>query len=283
MSRGSFAKIREEAVEAPKSDPAPPSETFELFDVPAAVVCANCGDAECAGCSGIDETTNASGVLAIVPWERPGESAAKRLWTTAKLATRSSEGFFGALPDGDPASALRFALVCEALAVAGLAVAAIPLVLLIAPWLAEAVLNDPALRAALGRLLTCAVPGLALVMIALHVAHGVGLDWGARRAGARRRGRGLRFGLYACGWDLVTLPLGLALVAVGDGLREAARTAPLSLTVPARAARAYLMGVHRLDEADAQRAARFALGVSLAVLVAIGLFGIVLAATVALG
>jgi hypothetical protein len=276
MSRRGAADARE-AVDQP-----PSSETFELIDVPAAVVCAACGSSECAGCSGVDETTHASGVVAIVPWERPGLGAVRRLWTTAKLATRSSESFFGALPEGDPTPALRFAFLAELCAVAGLAVALLPIALLFAPWLATAVVHDEALRAALGRALFCAIPGFALAMVALHAAHGFGLDLGARRLGSRRRGRGVRFGLYACGWDLVTLPLGLAVVAVGDGLGEALKTAPLSLTVPARAARAYLMGVHRLDEHDARRAARFAIGVSVGVLGAFGVGCVALAIAFAL-
>jgi hypothetical protein len=258
----------------------PTSETFELVDVPAAVVCAARGDGECPGCSGLDEPTHASGVVAIVPWERPGAGALRRMWTTAKLATRSSEAFFSALPEGDPAAALRFAFLAELVAVTGLAVALVPVALLFAPWLATAVIEDSALRVGLGRALFCAVPGFALLMVALHAAHGIGLDLGARRHGARRRGRGLRFGLYACGWDLVTLPLGLAAIAIGDGLGQAVRTAPLSLTVPARAARAYLMGVHRLDEDHARQAARFAIGVSAAVLAALCVLGLTLALTV---
>jgi hypothetical protein len=276
MSRRNIADARDEAVEQPAS------ETFELMDVPAAVVCAVCGDAECAGCAGLDEPTNASGVLAIVPWERPGASATRRLWTTAKLTTQSSETFFGALPDGDPVAALRFALICEVLAVTGLCVALVPVALLFAPWLATAVVHDPALRTLLGRALACAIPGVGLVMVAVHAAHGIGLDLGARRQGAQRRGRGLRFGLYACGWDLVTLPLGLALIAIGDGMGAALRAAPLSLTVPGRAARAYLIGVQRLDEQQAGRAARFALAVSVGALALVAAIVAALALAVAL-
>src|SRR4030095_15471169 len=55
-----------------------------------------------------------------------------------------------------------------------------------------------------------------------------------RRAGSRKRGRGVRFGLYACGWDLVTLPLGLFVVALADGPTAAGRALRAAVTQPAR-------------------------------------------------
>jgi hypothetical protein len=236
--------------------------SLELVDVPAAVVCASCGDPECSGCVG-EEPTHASGVVAIVPWERPGLTLPKRLWTTARLSTTASESFFGALPEGDVSAALRFALLCELLAVLGLCVAFVPVVLFAAPWAATALVADASLREGVLRAVAVGVPGVAFAMVALHVVHGLGLDLGARRQGARsRRNRGVRFGLYSCGWDLVTLPLGLACVAIGEGLRAALASAPLGLTVPARAARAYLRGVHQLDEQQARRASKFALRLS---------------------
>jgi hypothetical protein len=50
----------------------------------------------------------------------------------------------------------------------------------------------------------------------------------------------------------------LALVAILEGPRAAIKTAPCGVTVPVRAARAYLRGVHQLDEVKAAAAARFA-------------------------
>lgn len=230
---------------------------LELVDVPAAVVCAICGDAECPGCANQLENTHGSGVVAIVPWERPGLGFTERLWSTAQLATTSSNVFFAALPEGDLSSALRFALTCELLAVLGLGVVLAPLAFVLAPHLAHAALSDPAARRELLRIAACCVPALAFSMIVLHVLHGVGLDRGARRQGARsRRARALRFGLYSCGWDLVTLPLGLLVVLFSEGPRAVWRTAPLGMNVPAKAARAYLRGVYRLDDAQARAAAR---------------------------
>jgi len=244
-------------------DEEPISESsLELLDVPAAVVCATCGDPACAGCA-VEEPTHASGIVAIVPWERPGVAAPRRLWSTARLTTLSAESFFGALPDGDVGAALRFAVVSELLAVFGLCVVAIPVTLAFAPWFFELIGNDPAVRQLAFRALAFGVPALALAMVGIHAAHGLGLDVGARRAGARPKGtRGLRFGLYSCGWDLITLPAGLAILSVTDGFGAARKAAPLSLTVPARATRAFLRGVHRLDDRAARKASRLAAAIA---------------------
>ncbi len=270
MGQRARAEARAAAPDARRraSDSDPP----ELVEVPAAVVCANCGDPDCPGCLEMEELTQGSGVVAIVPWERPGLGFFARLWSTARLSTRTYSSFFGALPDGDLTAALRFAVTAELLAVGSVLLAFVPIVLAIAPWLLDAAVKDAGLRHSLVRAVFAGVPIVALAMVALHTLHGVGLDIGARRQGARgHRGRGLRFGLYACGWDLVTLPLGLLVVALSEGPRAAFSTAPLGMTVPARAAMSYLRGVHRLDEEHARAAGRFA---ALLTTLAVGTMGI---------
>ena len=228
--------------------------TFDLIDVPATVVCAACGDPACVGC-GAEEPTNQSGVVAIIPWERPGVGFWRRLWQTATLATVHARTFFGALPEGEVSTALSFALVCEGLAVSGLALGIGLIALLILPSLPHLLLEDAALRRTVVR--GAAAGGLLLVlaMVALHALHGLALDAAARRYGGRRFGRGLRFGLYACGWDLVTLPLGLLVTALSSGWAAARRAAPLGLTAPAHASEAFLVGMHGLS-VEAARLAR---------------------------
>jgi hypothetical protein len=190
----------------------------------------------------------------------------------------TTDSFFAALPDGDAQAALRFAVIAELLAVLGLLVVTAPIVLALAPWLATAMINDASLRETLLRAVGWGIPGVALGMVALHALYGICLDLGARRVGAlTRRSRGLRFGLYACGWDLVTLPLGWLVVAITEGPRAALAIPALGLTIPARAARAYLRGVHQLEEARARRAAQFA-GLLTALLALIGLSAAALAA-----
>jgi hypothetical protein len=256
MQRARRASNPDEARDPALPDRATPDHALlELSDVPAAVVCASCGQPDCAGCLGVDESTHASGVVAIVPWERPGVSVMSRLWATARLATLSPREMFSGLPDGDLRAPLTFAILAESLAVAGLAPLVFGLTLL-APDMIQAALRDPVLSAFLLRACSIAGPGLAVSMVLLHALHGITIDRAARRLGSRRRGRGLRFGLYACGWDLVTLPLGLIVVALGDGPAAAGRALVAALTTPSLATRAYLGGFHALDPERARAAAR---------------------------
>jgi hypothetical protein len=256
MQRARRTSNPDEARDPALADRATPDHALlELSDVPAAVVCASCGQPDCPGCLGVDEPTHASGVVAIVPWERPGLSALSRLWATARLATLSPREMFSGLPDGDLRAPLTFAILAESLAVAGLAPLLFGLTL-IAPDTVQAALRDPALGGFLLRACSVAGPGLAISMVVLHALHGVTIDRAARRVGSRRRGRGLRFGLYACGWDLVTLPLGLVAVALGDGPAAAGRALAAAITTPSIATRAYLGGFHALDPERARVAAR---------------------------
>ncbi len=250
---------------------------FDLFEVPATVVCAVCGNPDCVGC-GLDEPTNASGVVAIIPWERPGVSFFRRLWQTSTLATVHARTFFGSLPDGDVSPALAFALVCEAIAVSGLGLGTGLLALLFLPALPRLMLEDPTLRHTVVRGVLSGVFVLMFTMVSVHAAHGIALDVAARRLGGRSSGRGLRFGLYACGWDLVTLPFGLLTTAFVDGIGAARRAAPLGLTAPLQAAEAYLIGLHGLTPDTARLAARRAAYFTAVPLLAVLLAGAVVIA-----
>jgi hypothetical protein len=227
---------------------------LELSEVPAAVVCATCGLPEC-NCE-LDRPSSFSGVVAIVPWERPGGTLLSRLWATAKLATLSPEQFFSALPPGGLTAPLGFGVLAEALAAVGLCATFGALSLVVLPSIGAELVANPALRSLLLRVFGWGVPGLTLAMVLLHAAHGVALDAAARREGSRQSGRGLRFGLYACGWDLVTLPLGLLVLMLTDGPLSALRHSARGLTAPNSAAVAYAQHVHRFERDVAVRAAR---------------------------
>jgi len=227
---------------------------LELSEVPAAVVCATCGLPECS-CD-LDRPSSFSGVVAIVPWERPGGSVLSRLWATAKLCTLSPDSFFAALPPGGLLPPLSFGLVSELLAASGLCATLGAAALALVPGLfTELVANAP-LRSTVAAAVAWGVPGLSLAMVALHAGHGLALDASARRQGSRQAGRGLRFGLYSCGWDLVTLPLGLLVLTLTDGVVSALRHSARGLTAPNSAAIAYLERVHHFERDVAGRLAR---------------------------
>jgi len=246
-------------------------------DVPAAVVCAHCGDADCAGCR--NEQTR-SGVVAIVAWERPGSPAMARLWATARATTFESDRFFESLPDGPIAPALRFAFASELLASASMALLALAPVALVAPRWVKHVLVDEAPAAV--RLAAVGVPALATILVAAHVAHGWALDRGARRSGAPgATTRALRFGLYATGWDLVVGPLGALVLASKEGLGKALSIGSVIVDLPGRSARAFLRGCYRLDGGSAEPALR-ASYVAAAVATVVGAIAVVAALAAAL-
>jgi hypothetical protein len=254
-------------------------DEFDLLDgdVPAAVVCAHCGDADCGGCR--NEQTR-SGVVAIVAWERPGAPALARLWATARATTFDTDRFFESLPDGPLGPAVRFAFASELLATTSMVLLALAPASLVAPGWVKHLLVEAApstLRLAAG-----VVPALATILVVAHVAQAWALDRGARRAGARgATKRALRFGLYATGWDLVVGPLGAVVVAFKEGLAKAVSIGGVGIGLPGRSTRAFLRGCYRLDGVAADGALRASYGVA-GVATVVGAIAVVAALVAAL-
>jgi hypothetical protein len=221
-------------------------------DVPAAVVCAHCGDADCPGC--LDEQTG-SGVVAVIAWERPGAPVLARLWATARATTFDAERFFEAMPDGPVAPALRFAMISEMIAASAVALTAlVPLAVLAPGWVKHLFFAE---RGAVARLAAAGIPAVAGFLVVAHAAHGWALDLGARRSGARpATTRALRFGLYAAGWDVIVGPLGVVVVGIKEGARAALSLAGVGIGLPARSARAFVRGCYRLEGKSADGALR---------------------------
>jgi hypothetical protein len=250
----------------------PEREELADTEVPAAVVCAHCGDAECAGC--LHEQTR-SGVVAIVPWERPGASALARLWATARATTLDSERFFESLPDGPLGPAFKFAVTSEVLASCAMVLLGVlPLAIFAPGWLRHVVL-DAGLPFA--RLVFVGIPALAGILVAAHVVHGVALERGARKSGARGAiQRALRFGLYSAGWDLVFGPIGAVVVAFKEGPRAAFGIVRVASGLPTRSARAFLKGCYHL-EGEAAAPALLASYVAAGVATAVGAVAVIAA------
>jgi hypothetical protein len=242
----------ESAAARPLLDSDPPFSDFggELLDVPATVVCAMCGSAECPGCA---EERTKSGIVAVVPWERTGP-VMSRMWSTARCTTRDAESFFQALPDGQVLPALRFAILSETFAAGAMLACFATVCTIVFPGFVWAMVVDGGSRGLVVRGLTLAIPGLAILLVAAHAVHGLALEMGTDPA-ERRISRGLRFGLYACGWDLVLGPFGFVVVAIKEGIGAAFGIAKVGMGLPRRSALAYLRS-HQLEGDAAKPALR---------------------------
>ena len=169
--------------------------------IPPVALCVRCGQGACAGCSPPSPPSPAR-----LPWEDSPHPWVDRLWQTALSGSTEPERVFGELGSGRVTPALGFALLAESLALGSLVLVGGAVLWLISPELARQLLRDPEAMTAAGGLLA----GSVLVMLVLHVLWGVSLDVGAGYGRGRIDVRhGARFGLYACGWDLMTSPIGL--------------------------------------------------------------------------
>jgi hypothetical protein len=219
-------------------------DVADAMEVPAAVVCAVCGRCECPGCT--DERITHSGVVAIVPWERPGDAWFSRFFATVQATTQGAETFFSALPDGSVLPALSFALLAELLAVGSMGALIIPVVLAVLPGLAHALVEHPETRQIVAIAATLGIVGLATLMVGTHALHGALLSKQARR-------RAVRAGLYACGWDLGASPAGVAIAMLAGGMRSAMLLSVASVTAPRRGVDAALDGIFHVRGLAAHR------------------------------
>ncbi|MCL2447329.1 MAG: hypothetical protein FWD17_00125 [Polyangiaceae bacterium] len=241
-------------------------------EVPAAVLCARCGHADCPGC--LHEQT-LSGVIALVPWERPGALLRTRLWATARASTFDADAFFMSMPDGPVAPALAFAVVSELIAASAMALFAVLAIAALAPGWARQVAAEDLVRAI--KLGALGIPLIAALLVLAHAAHGFALDRGARRAGGRAAlTRALRFGLYAAGWDLVIGPVGVVVIAAREGVAKAASIGGLAVGLPRRSSEAFLRGCYHL-EGEAARPALRASYIAAAVATVIGAAAVIAA------
>lgn len=210
--------------------------------MPPAVLCSVCGGWDCSGC----ESADTQHTEPAIAWEGTG-GVAERLWRTAHATSADPRGVFGGLGDGSVASALVFAVLAEALAIVSFAVVLVVAAIAVAPAFSLRVLSHPTgLAYLLGSVL-----GVSGVMVALHAVWGACLEIGA---GATRIGfrQSLRFGLYACGWDLLTSPAGVVEGLFRHGPRAMLRSLSNAIHAPRPALDAY-QGDNRHFEPSARR------------------------------
>lgn len=244
----------------------------ELFDLPAAVVCARCGRADCAGCDGdeAEAAPSASGVVLVVPWERPEQPLWSRFWATTRLGVDGAEVFFSSLPDGPVGPALSYAALAELVAVGacvlGFAALALGALGALVPVFTRSLLTEPWGQAVLGRVLTAAWGSFAALLVGVHALHGWALHRGAASPRSPLR-RALRFGLYTAGLDVAGSPVGVLWLLSSSGRGAARNLGDLLFRAANRATLAMLRGFYQLDGAPAERLRRRAMALSVAAVV----------------
>jgi hypothetical protein len=103
------------------------------------------------------------------------------------------------------------------------------------------------------------VVALSGIMVLLHLLWGAGLELGLRLQGHPvRLAWTLRYALYACGWDLLTSPIGLLTSSVSRGLVQGLRDVREGVRIPKHATRAYLIFARCAPERSARGALRTA-------------------------
>jgi hypothetical protein len=248
-------------------------EPAELFDVPAAVVCAICGDADCPGCQVDAHWDGASGVLVFVPWERAEKPLLKRFTETTRVTTEGAESFFGEMPSGPILPALRFAIFGALLTVGSTfaicALIAFGIGYLLWPDLISFIFTNAVLRAKFVRTLGVTWLAFTGVLLITRASYGLAIYEASVREGAPRHllRTALRFGLYGAGWDFMTSPLGALWLAVTDWRKASKRLAYYAMHTPGRATAAFMRGIFRLEGAPAKRARRRALVVTMSAVV----------------
>jgi hypothetical protein len=218
-------------------------------DIPPVIACATCGLVSCEGCeTKASPQPSRDGSL---PWETGQSAALPRLIQTSELSATDPQQVFGNLKAGRVGSAFSFALLCELLAVGSFTLVWALLFYSFFPFVAKQMLTSPAVLVTIVLILT----GLIAFVVAVHALWGVGLEWGiARAGGAPDMNRGIRFGLYACGWDLLTSPAGLTFEWKRYGFRKGLAHVLAGTKAPRISVNAYLESCRSVSEKERRSA-----------------------------
>ncbi len=238
------------------------SEASFDSEIPPAIACAKCGLTDCEGCD--EEPPQAMTVSTRIAWEQADRPHRQRLWDTTRATALDADFTFRTLAqealapgphnrlDGRTVQvAFNYAFVAEFWAVLSWTV----------PWALGFSAAFPRLTwhmiSSPNVLLLGLVILLVLVLgvVLVHMWWGLAVEWGVSRTGNRASyATGLRFGLYACGWDLLTSPAGLVTHLVRDGWRRGFTIFRAGTQVPRTAVNGYLGEGRRLSEADRRSA-----------------------------
>ena len=162
---------------------------------------------------------------------------------TALVTAHPDQACFKSRDRGSLLGALHFAVVAETLAILSFAV----------PWALGFAVFFPALSLEMmGSIDIIIVAGAILAslvafVIALHLVWGGAMEWAIQLCGGRAAyGLGGRFCLYACGWDLLASPAGVALLWSLEGFGSVVLGLRYARAVPRLALPIYLSEGNRI-------------------------------------
>lgn len=245
----------------------------EEADIPPAIACAHCGRGTCEGCAPEPEPAQPPRLL---PWESDQGGVYRRLVETAELTACLPEAAFGKLGRGSMTRAWGFAFLCEIWAVGSFSVVWGTIFYSVFPLIAARM----ATSASVLLLATSILFTLVVFVVLVHALWGLWLEWGIARSGrAPDWNLGLRFGLYACGWDFLTSPAGYLSQVNRHGYKRGWAGVRAGARAPRPSLNAYLDGCRNLSPGERRIAVRTAivLGSLAALFVGSALFGALLA------
>jgi hypothetical protein len=220
------------------------SRLLHDLEVPPIARCTICAAFDCDGIHAVVAP------VAELAWEGDSGSWTGRLLCTARQSVTADASDCLDVNPPRVGRALAFALLAEVGAIGSLALLGAGMVVLVFPQGMSTLLCEGILASALALLVA--------FMVIVHLSWGFGLELAVRWRGARPDlARSLTFALYACGWDLLTSPLGALLVLLGVGRNAGAgRSAGVSeiraaMRVPLAATVHYVVRARGVSHAQA--------------------------------
>ena len=213
-------------------------------EFPPVARCLRCGSAHCDGCE--SPTPQHMGLR----WLSSERHSPLRLWGMACQSVEQPESWLPCLAGADLKSALGFAALAEGAAGTSLAIGLIGALSALAPS------AEWSLQPEMWGWAGLFIIGFTCFMVALHVLWAVCLEALLQRHGKPGAlGLSLGFGLYACGWDLLTSPAGLALAVATRGRRRGVALVRAATIAPRSCLTWYLVNQRGVSPYDAKRLA----------------------------
>lgn len=228
-------------------------------EIPPVIACARCGRPECDGCAlrtTATEGSKAAPAGSALAWEDTAQPLWGRFVATARHSAQRQGEVFGHLERGSIGRALAFSLLCEVVAILGFSAVWAGAFLVLFPRFTLGVLSSLVLMGFAALVLVL----LVLFVVFLHALAGAALEWCIGRTGqAPDYNRGIRMGLYSCGWDLLTSPVGVLLALTSSPPLPPFALVLAGARVPRAATSAYLTQCRGLPDAVQRAAVRTAI------------------------